>query len=197
MVICLCTKTWSISYSASWGKIGSIGGSEIKPSGSAKITTPAGAFDTTVISYHKGVDNNIYVNKDMPFPVKAVTFADVTTGNPPIQYAVELQSTGTGQPPTPKSQTQIPKPPLTLTTPRGSYHVQLLWEPAVIKAGQDTKFGVVLTDQNNQLVPNVSYEFKVTDKNNTVGANNPISKHRMEQGQPLLNFQHPGYTIFK
>ena len=32
-----------------WGKIGSIGGSEIKPSGSAKITTPAGTFDTTII----------------------------------------------------------------------------------------------------------------------------------------------------
>jgi hypothetical protein len=158
-----------LSLSAAyWGKIGSIGGSEIKPIGTAKITTPAGAFDTTIISYHKGVDNNIYINKDMPFPVKAVTYAEVTTGNAPIQYSVELQSMGTGQPPIPKSQIQIPTPPLTLTTPRGSYHVQLLWEPAAIKAGQDIKFGVVLTDPGNQLVPNASYEFKVTDKNNTV-----------------------------
>ena len=47
------------------------------------------------------MDNNIYVNSDMPFPVKAQTYADVTTGNPPIQYAYELQATGTGQPPIP------------------------------------------------------------------------------------------------
>ena len=80
---------------------------------------------------------------------------------------------GTGQPAIPKSQTEIPKPPLTLTTPRGSYHVQLLWEPVAIKAGQDTKFGVVLTDQNKQLVPNASlFGFKVTDKNNK-----SVSKH--------------------
>ena len=51
---------------------------------------------------------------------------------------------GTGQPPIPKSQIEIPKPPLTLTTPRGTYHVQFLWTPTVIKAGQDTKFGLLL-----------------------------------------------------
>jgi hypothetical protein len=178
--------------SASWGKIGSIGGSEIKPSGSAKITTAAGAFDTTVISYHKGVDNNIYVNKDMPFPVKAQTFADVTTGSPPIQYAYELQSTGTGQPATPKSQTDIPKPPLTLTTPRGSYHVQLFWEPTVIKAGQDTKFGLVFTDQNGNLVPNVVYSFHITDKNDkpagTIGSQNAADG----TGKTTFKFPSPG-----
>ncbi len=59
-----------------WGKIGSIGGSQIAPAGSAKVTTPAGTFDTTIIQYHKGVDNNIYINKDMPFPVKALTYAE-------------------------------------------------------------------------------------------------------------------------
>ena len=51
----------------------------------------------------------------MPFPVKAQTYADVTTGNPPIQYAYELKATGTGQPPIPKTQLEIPKPPLTLS----------------------------------------------------------------------------------
>ena len=96
------TLTWLAAYvpqpgqslsSPSWGKIGSIGGSEIKPSGAAKVTTPAGTFDTTDISYHKGgVDNHIYPNKDMPYPIKAETFADVTSGKPPIQYAYELAS---------------------------------------------------------------------------------------------------------
>lgn len=177
---------------AYWGKIGSIGGSQIAPAGTAKITTPAGTFDTTIIQYHKGVDNNIYINKDMPFPVKAVTYAEVTTGAPPIQYSVELQSMGTGQPTIPKSQIQIPTPPLTLTTPRGSYHVQLLWSPAEIKAGQDTKFGVVITDQNNQLVPNSSYGFKVSDKNNTVISTLPTQPAHDGTGTTTYKFPKAG-----
>lgn len=151
-----------------WGKIGSIGGSQIAPVGTAKVTTPAGTFDTTIIQYHKGVDNNIYIAKDMPFPVKALTYAESSAGTPPIQYSVELEAMGTGQPPVPKSHIEPTKPPLTLTTPRGTYNVQLLWTPTLLKAGQVTHFGVVITDQNNNLVPNSSYEFKVMDKNNKV-----------------------------
>ena len=101
--------------SPNWGKIASIGGSPIGPGGQEKITVPAGTFDTKVISWHKGVDNKIWLNKDMPYPIKAQTFADTTTTNPPLQYAFELQATGQGQPPVPKSVLEIPKPPLTTT----------------------------------------------------------------------------------
>ena len=79
-----------------WGKIGSIGGSPVNPGGAAKVTVPAGTYDTTVIAYHKGVDNRIWVNSNLPYPVKAETYADVTTGNPPIQYVYDLQATGQG-----------------------------------------------------------------------------------------------------
>ena len=95
--------------SPNWGKIASIGGSPIGPGGQEKITVPAGTFDTKVISWHKGVDNKIYLNKDMPYPIKAQTFADTTTTNPPLQYAFELLATGQGQPPVPKSGTRNPK----------------------------------------------------------------------------------------
>ncbi|WP_144731984.1 hypothetical protein [Candidatus Nitrosocosmicus arcticus] len=171
------TLTWLSAFvskpgqslsSPSWGKIAAIGGSEIRPSGSAKVTTPAGTFDTTAISYHKGVDNHIYVNKDMPYPVKAETFADVTSGKPPIQYAFELKATGIGQPPIPASQVQIPVPPLNIQTPRGTYNVQLLWEPVEIKAGNDTQFGAIFTDDKNNIVDRVTYGYKVMDGNRTV-----------------------------
>jgi hypothetical protein len=79
-----------------WGKIAAIGGQAIAPTGSAKITVPAGTFDTVAVSWHYGEDNNIWVNSNMPYPVKAETFAAVTTGNAPVQYAYELQSTGKG-----------------------------------------------------------------------------------------------------
>ncbi len=178
--------------SASWGKIGSIGGSEIKPTTGAKITTAAGAFDTKAISYHKGVDNNIYVNKDMPFPVKAQTFADVTTGSPPIQYAYELQAMGTGAPPILQSHTQIPTPPLKLTTARGSYQVQLFWEPVVIKTGQDTKFGLLFTDQNGKIVPNVVYSFHITDKNDKIAGNIGDQNALDGTGTTIFKFPSPG-----
>ena len=195
------TLTWLSAFvpkpgqslsSPTWGKIAAIGGSEIKPSGGAKVTTPAGSFDTTDISYHKGVDNHIYPNKDMPYPIKAATFADVTTGKPPIQYAYELKATGTGQPPIPKSQIEIPVPPLNLQTPRGTYNVQLLWEPVEIKAGNDTNFGVIFTDDNNNIVPRVTYGYKVMDENKTVIDEFKNQRANDGTGQFTYKFDTPG-----
>ncbi len=195
------TLTWLSAFvpkpgqslsSPSWGKIAAIGGSEIKPSGGAKITTPAGAFDTTDISYHKGVDNHIYPNKDMPYPVKADTFADVTTGKPPIQYAYELKATGKGQPPAPESQIEIPVPPLTLQTPRGTYNVQLLWEPVEIKAGNNTDFGVIFTDDKNNIVQRVTYGYKVLDENKTVVDEFKNQRANEGTGQFTYKFDTPG-----
>jgi hypothetical protein len=178
--------------SASWGKIGSIGGSEIKPSGTAKVTTPAGTFDTTIIRYYKGINNNIYVSKDLPWPVKAETYADVTTGKPPIQYAFELKAMGTGQPPIPKAQIETPKPPLTITTPRGSYNIQLLWEPVEIKVGKNTTFGVILQDDRNNLVQRATYDVKITDENDKVLENLKNQRATDGTGQFVYKFDTPG-----
>jgi hypothetical protein len=151
-----------------WGKIGSIGGSPVNPGGAAKVTVPAGTYDTTVITYHKGVDNRIWVNSDLPYPVKAETYADVTTGNPPIQYVYDLQATGQGQPPAPESQIEIPKPPLEIQTARGTYILRLLWDPEVIVAGQPVEFGILFGDAAGGIVDRVRYGFKVTEPDGTV-----------------------------
>jgi hypothetical protein len=154
--------------SAYWGKIASIGGSPIAPGASAKVTVPAGTFDTKVISYHKGVDNNIWISPNLPYPVKAQTYADVTTGTPPIQYAFDLQAVGQGQPPVPKSQIIIPKPPLTIQTARGTYYIQLLWDPQTISVGKATNFGLIFQDNSKTIQSGVSYSFKVTDSSGKV-----------------------------
>ena len=151
-----------------WGKIGSIGGSPVNPGGAAKVTVPAGTYDTTVIAYHKGVDNRIWVNSNLPYPVKAETYADVTTGNPPIQYVYDLQATGQGQPPAPESQIEVPKPPLEIQTARGTYILQLLWDPEVIVAGQPVEFGILFSDAAGDIVDRVRYGFKVTEPDGTV-----------------------------
>ena len=146
----------------SWGKLAAIGGSAIAPSGAAKVTVPAGTFDTTAISWHYGADNHIYVNPDMPYPIKAQAFAAVTTGAPPIQYAFELQSTGQGQPKQPKTLILEPKSPLTLQTGRGTYNIQLFWQPAIIVHGKVTQFGILFMDSSNNIQNQVSYTFSVT-----------------------------------
>ena len=175
-----------------WGKIAAIGGEAIAPKGNAKVTVPAGTFDTTVVRWHKGVDNNIWINPNMPYPVKAETFADVTTGNPPIQYTFELQSTGKGQPPAPKSQLTIPKPPLTVQTARGTYFIRLLWNPP-INTGTPEEFGVLFMDNSQNILSQVNYGFKVTSSaNNTVIEDLTNQKAPDGTGVQTIEFPQPG-----
>jgi uncharacterized protein (UPF0333 family) len=177
-----------------WGKIASIGGSAISPSGSARVKVPAGAYDTTVLSYHKGVDNHIWINKDLPYPIKAETYADVTTGNPPIQYAFNLQAIGRGQPSIPKSHMQAPKPPLILQTGRGTYYIQLLWEPKTIQLGNDTKFGIIFMDSSKSIIKDVSYSFKVTEGNTNGNIIKDLKDQKALDGTStqVLRFTKPG-----
>jgi len=78
-----------------WGKIGSIGGMQVGPTGVKEtITVPAGTFETHVIGWHKSTDNKIWVKEGFPFPIKALTFVDVTAGTIPVQYQLELLEYG-------------------------------------------------------------------------------------------------------
>jgi hypothetical protein len=178
-----------------WGKIASIGGSAIAPSGSAKVEVPAGTFDTTVIRWHKGVDNNIWINPAMPYPIKAETYADVTTGNPPIQYVFELQATGQGQPPIPESQVVVPNPPLTQQTARGTYFIRLLWNPP-INVGTAEEFGVLFMDNSQNILSQVTYGFTVTGPNGTIVQDLRNQKAPGGTGSQTIEFSETGpYTI--
>src|SRR5678815_4067220 len=148
-----------------WGKIAAIGGSPISPAGKATITTPAGTFNTTVITWHKGVDNNIWIKDGFPYPVKAQTYADITTGNPPTQFAFTLLATGQGQPKQPVGKETIAVPPLEQRTERGTYVIRLILEPVVIKTGNNTKFGIIFMDDKKNIVTDVAYNFAVVDSN--------------------------------
>ncbi|MDE1770764.1 MAG: hypothetical protein KGI28_09500 [Thaumarchaeota archaeon] len=81
-----------------WGRTGSVGGQSVGPVGTEKITVGAGTFDTQVIGWHKGdVDNKIWIDPSLAFPVKAIVYVDVTTGTPPPDYTLELLNTGNSQ----------------------------------------------------------------------------------------------------
>ncbi len=181
-----------------WGKIASIGGSPISPTGKATITTPAGTFDTTTIVFHKGVDNTIWIKDGFPYPIKAQTYADITTGNPPIQYAFELLATGQGQPKPPESKEEIPVPPLEQRTERGTYIIRLIWEPVTIKTGNNTKFGIIFMDDKKNLVSEVAYNFAVVDSKTqqlVFGKDNQLAP----DGTAVQNvvFQNPGPATVK
>jgi hypothetical protein len=152
--------------SASWGKIGSIGGSEIKPVGKATIKVPGfpKPVETTIIRYHKSVDSDIYILNEFPYPVKAKTFVDVTTGSPRVQFEFGLLATGQGEPPKPQeAATLVVKPPLTERTPRGTYYVRLNWEPETIHVGNETRFKIEFLDDTQFPLNRVSYDFKVSN----------------------------------
>jgi hypothetical protein len=175
-----------------WGKIAAIGGSPVAPGGSATVTVPAGTFHTTLVTWHYGVDNNVYVDPTMPYPVKATTFAATTGGNPPIQYAFDLQATGQGQPPTPKSIEYVPKPPITIQTARGTYFVELVaWQPTTITAGKPTQFGLLFKDSQQNVLNGVIYSIKASQGNTTVAQQ---SDQQAQQGTGIttVTFPKPG-----
>jgi len=175
-----------------WGKIAAIGGSPVAPSGSATVNVPAGTFSTTVVSWHYGVDNSIYVNPDMPYPIKAQTFAATTGGSPPVQFAFELQATGHGQPPIPKSQVIAPKSPMTITTARGTYTITLAWQPETIVPNKPTQFGILFQDSSGNTASGVTYSFKVTDAGGTVIKDVHDQQAANGEGQQMVTFTKPG-----
>ena len=158
----------------SWGKIASIGGSEVRPAGTQQVTFAgaqslcgASSCDATRVTWHKGVDSNVWVVSDFPFPVKAETFADVTTPPAPIQYRFELLETGSGQPTAPTGTGQASGPPLERTTTDGSRLI-LTWDPVDIQPNSTVNFGLDVRDANSAPLQNVAYDFIVKDANGQI-----------------------------
>jgi hypothetical protein len=62
---------------------------DVKIEGTETITTPAGTFDVYTLQYNVGNSiSKIYLNKDLPFPVKAQVYDE----NDKVLYEYELQS---------------------------------------------------------------------------------------------------------
>ncbi len=75
----------------SWGKIGNIGGQQVRPTDTATVSTPAGSFDTVEVTWYTGgYLSQVWVLDEFPFPIKAKTFTHVPEGIPPQEYAFQL-----------------------------------------------------------------------------------------------------------
>jgi hypothetical protein len=152
----------------SWGKLACIGCEEIKPLRQEKITVAGGTFDTTVVGWHKSTDSDIWIANNFPYPIKAQTYADVTQGQAPTLFAFELLATGMGEPDIPESEIRAITPPLSKTTARGTYDIQIDWEPAEIQPGATVVFGVTMTERGGFPLERVSYDFTVKDAQGNV-----------------------------
>jgi hypothetical protein len=160
------SKPQSLS-AADWGKLACIGCGDLIPSGKETITEPPGTYDTTVLVNHYGQsDSKIWVDPTLPWPVKSIFYAGVTTGTAPVEYQYDLVDTGTGQPTVPVSQAIAPQPPLTQSTSSNNYKITLDWEPPHIYPNVNESFGVRFADQNGPL-PQVNYDVTIKDSSGT------------------------------
>ena len=150
-----------------WGKLACIGCGTLDPDGTEKVTAAGHVYDTKILVNHLGqTDSKIWVSNELPYPVKAQAYAAVTTGQPPIQYSYDLIQTGTGAPRLPSTTSNIPHPPLTQATGRGTYQISVNWSPEVIHPGNATLFTIAFTDSKGVPQSSVNFDFKVTDSTN-------------------------------
>lgn len=76
----------------SWGKIGNIGGQQIRTVQIQPLDTTYDHFPQTVrVEWRTGgSDSKVWVVDEFPFPVKAYTFVHVAEGIPPTEYRFEI-----------------------------------------------------------------------------------------------------------
>ncbi|RMW37245.1 MAG: peptidase [Nitrosopumilus sp.] len=75
----------------SWGKIGNIGGEQVRPMKIETITISSGTWDTVQMGWRTGGQTSkVWIVDEFPFPVKAHTLTHVSEGIPPAEYKFEL-----------------------------------------------------------------------------------------------------------
>src|SRR5215212_2412430 len=185
--------------SGSWGKIGSIGGSEIKPTGHQELNIPAfpEPIDTTKVEYYKSVYSTMYILNEFPYPVMAKTYVDVTTGSPPIQFQFILEATGKGEPEIPQATVLEVTPPLLQRTERGDYYIQLDWDPTTIKAGEETTFTIDILDKDQFPANQASYNLLISGANNTSLLDLKNQLAREGTNSHTMTFEQPGVVNVK
>ena len=139
----------------------------------------------------------MYILNGFPYPVMAKTYVDVTTGSPPIQFQYILTETGKGKPEPPQSSIMEVNPPLLQRTARGDYFMQLDWNPNPITIGNETTFTIDMLDKDKFPLTQVSYDFTITDANNTTILD--LHNQRAQQGTEshTVTFEQPGIVNAK
>lgn len=110
-----------------------------------------------------------------------------------------------------ESQFEAPEPPLTVRTPRGTYFIQLIWNPPIqatasaAASGNNNvssnnhsqeEFGLIFMNNRQEIQDRVTYGFSVTSSNGTVIAD--LENQRAIDGTSTQTITFPNegrYTI--
>ncbi len=162
----------------------------VGPVGNETIIVPAGTYNTTIIAHYQNagkdvvVSDKIWINKDLPFPVKQYVFShplpysETATDrlvNGSLVSSFELIKTGIAIPCPPAGLTgcgphspDIPVQSLKQQTEDGKYTIELSWRPAVIFPENTTDFVVNVYYDTGLPVLSGKIHMKIEDANGTV-----------------------------
>jgi len=71
----------------SWGKIGNIGGEQVRTLAVEDVRAAGETWETVRVGWKTGgASSNVWIVDDFPFPVKAKTYTHVSEGIPPTEY---------------------------------------------------------------------------------------------------------------
>ncbi len=187
----------SLTGNRVWGVIAAIGGGSItvKPVGAETIQAAGQSWDTSIIGFHYGVDSKVWIKDDFPLPIRARVYTISTQQPIPVQFEFELLETRiTDIPPEPpKSELQLPKPPLRSLTTSAIFSVELYWEPITIQTDESTTFTLVIFDQQDRVLKNVRYNLLIEDvKGSTVIDEGFLAEEG--QGSHEITFEETGRT---
>jgi len=156
-----------ISGDTAWGIVAAIGGGSIvvKPSGTEKLELAGKSWDASIIGFRYGENSKIWVSDNFPLPLKAKVYTISTQKPLPVQYEYELVEIGKSDTrPIPSvSKVELPKSPLTTPTTSGAFNIDLFWEPEIIEPGKPVTLGIVIRDQQQNLLNGAIYDILVTD----------------------------------
>ncbi|MDE1765809.1 MAG: hypothetical protein KGI27_05975 [Thaumarchaeota archaeon] len=187
--------------SPSWGRTGSVGGQSVGSVGQQSVTVQAGAFQTWVLGWHKGVDNTLWIAPNLSFPVKAVVYTDVISGTPPPDFNLELLAVGNsptepsflnvqstsqygGNVNCPVPDEQNDATPGSQTTDSGSMVVSYRYSPASPHQGCPIEWRISFekTFDQSQKYSNVQYDIFQVDNNGQ-----QINSKAQDLGRSSLN----------
>ncbi len=168
----------------SWGKIGNIGGQQVKPTQIETVSTREGIiYDAVQVSWRTGGSTSkIWIVDEFPFPVKASTWVHVAEGIPPQEYKFELLNYEDGVTEDPYADivpTALKIKPINCptdydyvkvkkTSSGNSYLIDLKYGPPEIKFGCDIEWIINFRSpyDESDFVYQVQYDIFVEDPNN-------------------------------
>ena len=191
----------------SWGKIGNIGGEQVRPVAVETITVPAGTFETVRMEWKTGgYTSKVWIVDGFPFPIKADTKTHVSEGIPPPEYIFSLLEYRENVQSSPFEgiisseelqaelgcETNFEKVSLKKPTKNFDYQIHLFYGPETLKQGCETEWLVKFISKfdDTEFLNQVQFDIIAVDENG-----NRVRNLSHDQGRDYLYSPSGQYEI--